>query len=238
MTLTREVLLDLVVLLDLPRPHDATLRRAGGSQAWLAQDYSVLLAGWMGNWPTLCIAEQIGRSRGSIWAKTRRMGLPRRERRSLVWPILIPAMAQDWPIEPVVPERLPDEWMTRGTQTPIRMQSKRGGSEVDWAGSSGALIDIGMRCWSGQRPRKIAEDYGVSYRTITSQLHWLQIPTMPRTQQVDHFDPDIGNARMTEAKYKMMTCVSDERFPYWTHRMRREKSRRDVKAKLYDAAFI
>src|SRR3978361_2047573 len=61
LTLTRDVLLDLVVLLDLSRPHDAACRRVGGSRAWSAQDYAVLLAGWMGNWPTLCIAEQIGR---------------------------------------------------------------------------------------------------------------------------------------------------------------------------------
>lgn len=238
LTLTRDALLDLVVLLDLPRPHGSSCRRAGGARAWSALEYPVLLSAWMANWPTLCIAEHTGRTRGSIWAKTRRMGLPRRDRRSLIWPEHTVPTLQDVATNPAVCNKLPEHWTTRGTQSPIDLVSKRNGTEVDWPGSPGALIDVGLRCWSGQRPLKIAEDYGVSYRTITSQLHWLQIPTMPRCHQVDHFDPSIGETRMAQAKYRMMFCVSDSRFPYWTHRLRREKSRRDVKAKLYDVAFI
>lgn len=238
LTLTRDALLDLVVLLDLPRPHGSAYRRAGGTRAWSALEYPTLLSAWMANWPTLCIAEHTGRTRGSIWAKTRRMGLPRRDRRSLAWPEHAAPRLQDIVAEPTACSKLPDQWTTRGTQNPIKLVSKRNGTEVDWPGSPGALIDVGLRCWSGQRPLKIAEDYGVSYRTITSQLHWLQIPTTPRSQQVDHFVPSIGETRIAEARYRMMFCVSDNRFPYWTHRLRREKSRRDVKAKLYDVAFI
>jgi hypothetical protein len=237
LTLTPDALLDLAVLLNLPRPQGSAYRRAGGARAWSALDYPTLLSGWMANWPTLCIAEQTGRTRASIWAKTRRMGLPRRDRKSLKWPEHAQPL-QAIVVEPTAGKKLPDHWTTRGTQSPIKLVSKRNGTEVDWAGSPGALIDIGLRCWSGQRPFKIAEDYGVSYRTITSQLHWLQIPATPRGQLVDHFDPSIGEARMAEARYKMMFCVSDNRFPYWTHRLRREKSRRDVKAKLYEMAFI
>ena len=237
LTLTRDALLDLVLLLDLPRPHGSAYRHSGGTRAWSALEYPTLLLGWMANWPTLCIAERTGRTRGSIWAKTKRMGLPRRDRKALVWPEHTPAV-QDIIAEPSGSTKLPDHWTARGTQSPIKLVSKRNGTEVDWPGSPGALIDIGLRCWAGQRPSKIAEDYGVSYRTITSQLHWLQIPSMPRSQQVDHFDPSIGEARMAEARYRMTFCVSDNRFPYWTHRLRREKSRRDVKAKLYEMAFI
>jgi len=244
LTLTRDVLLDLLVQFDLPTPHDRPLRRTGGLHAWVPSDYSTLLTGWLENWPTACIAQEIKRSQASIWAKTRRMGLPRRDRRSLSWPTGLPVV----PVSPVVkvlpepakpdtPKRLPAKWLVRGTDEPLELTSKRNGLEVDWAGNTKALIELGMRCWGGQLISKVAEDFGVSYRAVTSQLHWLQVKSPTRAELTESFDRAAAEENIKKAGYKLMFCKSDTRFPYWADRIARTRSKRDVKVGFYDVGF-
>ena len=244
LTLTRDVLLDLVVQLDLPTPHDRPYRRTGGARAWESSDHCTLLMGWLGNWPTACIAQQIKRSRGSIWAKTRRMGLPRRDRRSLSWPEGLPIASVSpvvevlpEPARPDIPKRLPTKWLVRGTDEPLELTSKRNGLEVDWAGNTKALIELGMRCWGGQLISKMAEDFGVSYRAVTSQLHWLQVKSPTRTELTESFDRSVAEENIKKAGYKLMFCKSDTRFPYWADRIARTRSKRDVKVGFYDVGF-
>ena len=81
-----------------------------------------------------------------------------------------------------------------GTKEPIELTSKRGGREVHWTTPS--LIELGMRKWAGQRIQAMAVDFGVSLRTITSQLHWLEIPSRPRREQTDHFDRAAAEANI------------------------------------------
>ena len=76
LTLARETLLDLVVEYGLPTPHNGPMRVCTGPRAWHQADYAVLVAGWLQNWQTGGIAEGIGRSKGSVWAKARRLGFP------------------------------------------------------------------------------------------------------------------------------------------------------------------
>jgi hypothetical protein len=233
LAITRDVLLDLVVQFDLPGPHERPYRRAGGARAWGPADYAVLLSGWLGNWRTGCIAEQIGRSRGSIWAKSRRLGLPKRDRRSLFWPESLPsrdirAQADPSPVDANDSRKaglLPPRWWIRGTKEPIELTSKRGGREVHWTTPS--LIELGMRKWAGQRIQAMAEDFCVSIRTITSQLHWLEIPSRPRSEHTDHFDRAVAEANIQAADYKMVFCKSNSRFPYWTKRTKWNNAKRD-----------
>lgn len=84
--LTREALLDLAVLHDLPTPHGRPRRNRGGARAWTAADYTMLIGCWLANWRAASIGEHLGRSQGSIWYQARRLGLPRRDRKSLVKP--------------------------------------------------------------------------------------------------------------------------------------------------------
>lgn len=244
LTLTRDALLGLVVQFDLPTPHDRPYRRAGGVRAWGPSDHSTLLAGWLGNWPAACIAQQIGRSRGSVWAKTRRMGLPKRDRQSLLWPEALPTAPASPIVEaeaglakPGLPKRLPARWFVKGSDEPLELTSQRGGREVNWAANTKALIELGMRWWGGQRIGRIAEDFGVSYRTITSQLHWLQVKGFHRCEQTDSFDRAVAEANIKRAGYKLMFCKADSRFPYWADRVARTRSRRDVKVGFYDVGF-
>ena len=244
LALTRDVLLDLVVQFDLPTPHDRPIRRTGHRHAWGPSDYSTLLAGWLGHWPTACIAQEIKRSRGSIWAKTRRMGLPRRDRQSLSWPDGLPILpvatfveALREPAKPDAPKRLPVRWLVRGTDELLELTSKRNGLEVDWAANPKALIELGMRCWGGQLISKMAEDFGVTYRAVTSQLHWLQVKSPSRAELSKSFDRAVAEENIKKAGYKMMFCKSDPRFPYWAHRIARTKSKRDVKVGFYDVGF-
>lgn len=244
LALTRDVLLDLVVKFDLPTPHDRPIRRSGNPNAWGPSDYSTLLAGWLGHWPTACIAQEIKRSRGSIWAKTRRMGLPRRDRQSLSWPDGLPILpvptsveALPEPAQPDAAKRLPVRWFVQGTDEPLELTSKRNGLEVDWAGNPKALIELGMRCWAGQLISKMAEDFGVTYRAVTSQLHWLQVKSPSRTELSESFDRAVAEENIKRAGYKLMFCKSDTRFPYWAHRIARTKSKRDVKVGFYDVGF-
>jgi hypothetical protein len=94
LSMTREVLLDLIVHFDLPTPHDRPLRRSGGVHAWKASDFPVLFTGWLQNWSAACIAHHLDRTRGSIWYKARRLGLPKRDRRSLHWPVAAAARTE------------------------------------------------------------------------------------------------------------------------------------------------
>lgn len=245
LSLTRDSLLDLVVRLDLPTPHDRPQRRTGGARAWLASDYATLLSGWLGNWPTGCLAQQVGRSRGSIWAKSRRMGLPKRERRLLSWPAIWPphppppaAEASIEPAKPEPPKKLPVRWPVRGTDTPLELTSQRDGREVNWTDNRAALIEMGMRAWAGQRLRKIAEDFGVSYRTVTSQLQWLEaMAPKDRGEHTDVFDRAVALANIKAARCELRPCQNDPRFSYWRHCVRRNRSKRDVRAGFYDAAL-
>jgi len=228
LTFTRDALFDIIVQLDLPTPHDRPLRRSGGARAWKQSHFQLLLDGWLNNWSAACIADRLGRSRGSIWYQARRLGLPKRERRSLHWP------------EQAVPEplaapkagsprrRLPARWCVKGSDKVLELTSKRNGLEVDWLANIEAFVDIGWRVWSGQRICRIAEDYGVSYGTITSAIWWLHAKS-PSSHRglVDHFDRARGEANAKAAGGQLRKCEINSVVPYWKvgteYKSRRDK---------------
>ncbi len=84
--LARTALLDLVVQLDLPTPHDRPLRKPGGRNPWPFSDTALFIVLWMAGWRAESLGLRFGRSRGSIWAKARQLGLPGRDRKLLFSP--------------------------------------------------------------------------------------------------------------------------------------------------------
>ena len=245
LTLAREVLLDLVVDHGLPRPHDRPMRAGSGTRAWRQGDYAVLVAGWLQNWQAAGIAQTIGRSKGSVWAKARRLGFPRRSRRGLVWPADLPkpepleTPAGDQGAQPQTTSCLSPRQRVPGTAEEIFLNRKRGGSEIIWVTPGEPHLlqrHVSMRRFSGQRPGKIAEALGISLRAVTSMLWWLQVPKLPRELDTDDYDPGLAQTNIAELGYREAKCVSNPNYIFWQHRMQRTRSRRDQKAGVYATA--
>ncbi len=84
--LARTALLDLVVELDLPTPHDRPLRKAGGRKPWTSADIALFIVLWMAGWHAESLGDRFRRSPGSAWYKARQLGLPRRDRKRIFRP--------------------------------------------------------------------------------------------------------------------------------------------------------
>ena len=78
-----DALLDRIVALGLATPHDRAMRRPSGKRPWLASDVQHLIRMWISGVRVVSIAGQTGRSPGSVSAKARRLGLPKRDRTKL-----------------------------------------------------------------------------------------------------------------------------------------------------------
>jgi hypothetical protein len=94
--MARTVLCERLAELVLPAPHDRPLRRAGGKNPWTTEDVRQLIAWWVAGIHVRSIAAGLGRSRSAIYAKRRRLGLPDRERKRLVYRTLSELAAASW----------------------------------------------------------------------------------------------------------------------------------------------
>ena len=92
--LARTALLDLIVELDLPTPHDRPLRKPGGRNPWTFADATLFIALWMAGWHAESLGERFRRSPGSAHYKARHLGLPRRDRKLVFRP---PCPGEDLP---------------------------------------------------------------------------------------------------------------------------------------------
>lgn len=84
--LVRAVLLDLVVELDLPTPHDRPLRKPGGRNPWGLADTAAFAVLWVAGWQADSLGARFGRSADACRSKARRLGLPKRDRKVLFRP--------------------------------------------------------------------------------------------------------------------------------------------------------
>lgn len=84
LSLAEPELLARIARLDLAVPHNRPMRRAGGSNPWTATEIRHLIQWWGEGIRVARIADALGRSKGGIYAKKRRLGLPSRDRKSLV----------------------------------------------------------------------------------------------------------------------------------------------------------
>lgn len=81
--LTRDALLDRIVALDLPTPHERAMRRPCGKRPWAAITVRHLIGFWIAGVRVVSIASELDRSPGSVSSKARRLGLPKRDRNQL-----------------------------------------------------------------------------------------------------------------------------------------------------------
>jgi hypothetical protein len=86
LALARGALLNFIVALGLPTPHDRPHRRAGGRTPWSLEHIAQFIPLWEAGWRAGALAERFGRKPGAIWSKARQLGLARRDRKVLVTP--------------------------------------------------------------------------------------------------------------------------------------------------------
>lgn len=237
LALARDFLLDAMVKLDLPTPPDAPFRPRGGAHAWTQDDYRRLLNAWENDWRCGAIAETLGRSKSSVWAKARRLGLPKRDRHVLLQPAIIesprrrqldlfPLISTDteaWP-----PPATIREWKPLGTDADVTIRRKSGrDNEVEW---DKELRDhVQNRFWSGQRNKAIARDLGITLRAITSMKCRMEIPRkMPREWLSDVYRPEKVAEHIAAMNYVERQCRKNPDYTFWAKRGARPHSRRDL----------
>jgi hypothetical protein len=88
--LERHALYERVAALGLGKPCERPIRRHGGKRAWTDGDVRFLISLWVEGVHARSIAERLGRSRGGVWAKARRLGLPARKREYLFYKSFVP----------------------------------------------------------------------------------------------------------------------------------------------------
>ena len=80
LAVTEAVLLNLVVALALPTPHNRPHRRPSGRNPWRPDDVTAFISLWLEGWAAGSLAQRFGRSKAGMWSKARALGLPRRPR--------------------------------------------------------------------------------------------------------------------------------------------------------------
>jgi len=181
--LARTVLLDTLVELDLPTPHDRPLRRPGGRNPWSFADTTLFVVLWMAGWHAESLGERFGRSAGSARYKARHLGLPRRDRKLVFRP---PRPCQDRP-GGTTPEPRPESAATtRG--------SEQQGFAVRTAPVCSDHPDADpMAAWEKQRAAQ-GGMHSYSYSTIISSFDAQRpdadtVPQSPTPSDVDLFGP-------------------------------------------------
>lgn len=125
--LARAALLDLVVELDLPTPHDRPMRKPGGRNPWTFADTVLFVALWVAGWHAESLGERFGRTPNAVRSKARRLGLPARDRKLVFRPLgagdalpggLLQGFAPDRGCAVDVPVRPADGRASSGGETP------------------------------------------------------------------------------------------------------------------------
>lgn len=201
--LARTVLLDTLVELDLPTPHDRPLRRPGGRKPWSFADTTLFVVLWMAGWHAESLGERFGRSAGSARYKARHLGLPRRDRKLVFRP---PRPGQDRP-GGVTPGRRPESAATtRG--------SEQQGFAVRTAPVCSDDPDADpTAAWQKQRAAQ-GGMHSYSYSTIISPFdpprpNTDTVPQSPTPSDVDLFGPVPAVAPAPKPKRKQVVWTRE-----------------------------
>lgn len=232
LSLARDALSDLVIQLDLPTPADVAFRPRAGFHAWTQDDYGRLFTAWADDWRCGAIAETLGRSKSSIWAKARRLGLPGRDRRNLCRPAFIaPARPRQldlfarqpasdvWP-----PPAYVSEWWVRGTDERVLAKRKKGRADLDWTREFREHFE--KRALSGQRNHYIARDLGISLRAVSSMKCQMHI-TIPRELLRNDYDPAAADRNISDLRYSKRPCRKNPQIWFWRKPQDPRIARRD-----------
>jgi hypothetical protein len=196
--LSQAALLDRVVELDLPTPHDRPLRKPGGRNPWSLADTRQLIAWWLEGIHPDSIGERLGRSPGGVRSKARRLGLPRRDRRALVR--LAPAVTAV-PAPPgtrvsvtaaqrgivAQPSASPAPWSHVSVWA---RREQRRAPQKDWANEE--RQELATRLLAHQHYLGAARDMNRTPGSVRSEATRLQLPLRERSKLVMDYDPVLG----------------------------------------------
>jgi hypothetical protein len=239
--LTRGKLLDLVVQFGVSTPHDRAHRPGRGPKAWTAAEHRFLLTGWTLGWNVSFIASQLGRTKGSVYAKARRLGLLKRDRAALHIPENKPDRFGGLPLQVALPSsqrtttscddaallKLANSWgfdhIPSADFVPQRKKNRP--DEIDWTPE--ACWALSMRRFSNQSHASIAAEWNISLRALYTQTSRMQIPSMRGRPERQDYDMAVALANIEEDGQK--TYLSTEfKINFWRHFMRREFCRLDA----------
>ena len=206
----RREVLDWVIRLDLPTPHDRPMRRGSGAKAWVAGDYLRFIECWTGGWHAASIGKQFGRSAGAIWSKARWLGLPQRDRSKVLRAKVEPSTTLQTPLLPAL-ECQRFVVTAAGERLPIRKILKR--CHVYWTPELDA--ELANRYWANQHYEAIAAEWGLSARSISSRACRLELPRRERCKLVTHYDPSMIDATIAEARYVRRECMFIRGWLFW-----------------------
>ena len=251
--LTQPALLDLVVELELPTPRDKALRKPG-RLGWALSDTSLFVVIWMAGWHVDSLSARFGRSRGSIWSKGRRLGLPPRDRKRVVRPSSHPAaVAGTATVDPVAdsvaadPERVceitvsPDAQRLADPETACCPEALRPVTDQAGPPAAGPAANPASSLSEPQAPiasglcvERCGQEIDGAVPTATSLRHSESVPprSLPGVAQADLFltspSPGIGPVKRPRAEIAWTRDLEDELSSRWWARQHYRSIARDM----------
>ena len=194
-------------------------------RAWRPDEYRLLTEGWLANSSALDIAQSIGRSRDSVYAKRRYLGLPARDRKALA--LVAKAKSENAPRLPInadrvltasqarampTKERRGKRWRVDNSDLVISMKANR--DELVW--TSEMYDEVALRHAALQHPLQNAHDWGVTLRTIQSAIFWQELPDRDRSKLVPGFNQRVGADNLSASGYVKRKCANLENWSFWS----------------------
>lgn len=199
--LSLECLLAQVVALGLPTPADKPLRKAGSRNPWTPAQVQQLIVLWPTNLYATAIADRIGRSAASVRYKARWLGLPSRERASLVRDVPDGALL---PLLPPPPPAAPAPVKHRGgrKKLALRVGEDREYEYVDYH-------EAGLRWFAGQHSVGIARDLGRRYSQTVNMCDRIELPPRhhSRNQLTMDYDPNRRLEAFAGQQFVLRQCL-------------------------------
>ena len=213
---SREEVLEGIVRLNLPTPHDRPFRAHSGPKAWNPADYLSFIQDWTAGLHAESIGLRFGRSAGAVWAKVRWLGLPKRDRSTVfrAESASVTGIAEGSPPSQIVEKACRSIVAVDGGHLTIRKMLKR--NQIFW--TPDLDVELSNRYWANQHHTAIAREWGVTEGAIRSRANRLQLPPRGRSDLVEHYDPSVIKANIAEANYVYRKCSHAKDWFFWAHR--------------------
>ena len=101
--------------------------------------------------------------------------------------------------------------------TVLRIERKTGRNETLW--TLALDLNLAFRHFARQHYKAIARDLGLSVAALRTRVTRLELPSFPRAEQVQHFDPGVVAASIRQSGYVLRRCRGSVReFYFWAPR--------------------
>lgn len=195
---TPEWLLSQVVTLGLPTPIDRPLRKSSARHAWAPEQVQQLVQLWPSNLFATCIATRIGRTPASVRYKAKWLGLPRRDRASLVRVFPEQALLPLLPLAPAAPVQ------HRGGRKKLAL---RVGQDRDYAVEE--MKETGLRWFAGQSSDGIAHDFDRRSKQVSNLASRIELPPRhgSRNQLTMEYDSTRRLPEFAQQQFVFRQCL-------------------------------